>query len=78
MDYDLFVDGQCVGLIEAKRQSTDVPGVLGQTRRYALDLTVDPERIAPGAQYRQETEIAVKCSSGYYDARTRCHLGSAG
>ena len=42
-DYALFVDGRCVGVIEAKREVKDVPGRLGQSKRYAIgvDLTAD-------------------------------------
>lgn len=57
VDYALFLGGQCIALIEAKRQSKDVPGVLGQTKRYARDLTINPEHIALGAPYQHETEI---------------------
>jgi type I restriction enzyme, R subunit len=43
VDYALFVDGRCVGVIEAKRQFSDVPGRIGQAKRYAtgIDLSFD-------------------------------------
>lgn len=43
VDYALFIDGRCVGVVEAKREFKDVPGRLGQSKRYAIgiDLTVD-------------------------------------
>lgn len=43
VDYALFIDGRCVGLVEAKREVRDVPGRLGQAKRYAtgIDLTAD-------------------------------------
>ncbi len=48
VDYALFFDGRCVGLIEAKRGRTDVPGVLVQTGRYAAGVTLSAEqRLAP-------------------------------
>ena len=56
VDYAMFLDGRCVALVEAKRQSKDVPGVLSQTKRYAIDLTINPEHIAAGAPYRHEGE----------------------
>ena len=40
VDYALFIEGRCVGLIEAKRERTDVPGVLIQTGRYAGGVTL--------------------------------------
>lgn len=51
-DYALFVDGACVGVIEAKRGTTDVPGRLGQAQRYARDIELDIDalprrRLAP-------------------------------
>ena len=56
VDYALFIQGQCVGLIEAKRQSKDVPGVLDQAKRYAVDMTINPEQVAEKAPYRHESE----------------------
>ncbi|MGO8739156.1 type I restriction-modification system endonuclease [Rhodoblastus sp.] len=48
VDYALFLDGRCVGLIEAKRGKTDVPGVLIQTGRYAAGVTLsDGQRLPP-------------------------------
>ncbi|MGE6784419.1 type I restriction-modification system endonuclease [Ensifer adhaerens] len=49
VDYALFIDGFCVGVIEAKRQIRDVPGRLGQAKRYAqgIKLTAD-ETISDG------------------------------
>ena len=42
VDYALFLEERCVGLIEAKRDSTDVPGVLAQAMRYGRDVRLDP------------------------------------
>ncbi|MEL7470860.1 MAG: type I restriction-modification system endonuclease [Pseudomonadota bacterium] len=56
VDYALFLDGRCVALIEAKRESKDVPGVLGQTRRYARDLTINPEQGLDAAPYPHDDE----------------------
>ncbi|MEO0670035.1 MAG: DEAD/DEAH box helicase family protein [Pseudomonadota bacterium] len=51
VDYALFLDGRCVGLIEAKRDSTDVPGVLRQAMRYGRGVLIDPEQVVEGAPY---------------------------
>lgn len=44
VDYALFIDGQCVGVIEAKREIRDVPGRIGQAKRYALDIHLSDEQ----------------------------------
>lgn len=41
VDYALFVGMRCVGVIEAKRGITDVPGRLGQAKRYARDIRLE-------------------------------------
>ncbi|MDO6757043.1 type I restriction-modification system endonuclease [Phaeobacter inhibens] len=51
VDYALFLDGLCVGLIEAKHDRTDVPGVLSQTMRYGRDVRLDPEAVVDGVPY---------------------------
>lgn len=43
VDYALFIDDRCVGVIEAKRSVKDVPGRLGQTKRYALGIELAPD-----------------------------------
>ena len=43
MDYALFLDGRCIGVVEAKREVRDVPGRLGQAKRYARDVQLTPE-----------------------------------
>lgn len=49
VDYALFVEGRCVGIIEAKRGLKDVPGRLGQAKRYARDIRLTPdEALAAG------------------------------
>lgn len=40
VDYALFIDGRAVGVIEAKRSIRDVPGAVGQAKRYARDITL--------------------------------------
>jgi type I restriction enzyme, R subunit len=40
VDYALFSGETCVGVIEAKRESKDVPGVLAQAERYARDIVL--------------------------------------
>lgn len=43
VDYALFHGKTLVGLIEAKRQAVDVPGVLEQTKRYSRDFRLHGE-----------------------------------
>jgi type I restriction enzyme R subunit len=47
VDYALFIEGRCVGVIEAKRKFKDVPGRLGQTRRYGRDIRLSPDETPP-------------------------------
>lgn len=47
VDYALFIDGRCVGVIEAKREFKDVPGRLGQSKRYARDIELSVDEL-PG------------------------------
>jgi type I restriction enzyme R subunit len=42
-DYALFIGLTCVGLIEAKRESADVPSTLMQAERYARTIEISPE-----------------------------------
>ena len=49
VDYALFLDGRCVGLIEAKRGRTDVPDVLIQTGRYTAGVKLSDEQRLPPA-----------------------------
>ncbi len=42
-DYALFVGLTCVGVIEAKRESVDVPSTLQQAERYARTIVLTPE-----------------------------------
>lgn len=51
VDYALFVDGRCVGVIEAKRQAKDVPGRLDQAGRYASDITLTPDELPGGGPW---------------------------
>lgn len=53
-DYALFCGLTCVGIIEAKRKSTDVPAVLLQSKRYSRDFdTHDAAELpAPAGEYR--------------------------
>jgi type I restriction enzyme R subunit len=43
VDYALFIYGRCVGVIEAKRGVKDVPGRLGQAKRYARGIQLAPD-----------------------------------
>lgn len=52
VDYALFHGKTLLGLIEAKKQSKDVPGVLAQTKRYSRDFKLDHAgEYAPGAPW---------------------------
>jgi type I restriction enzyme R subunit len=51
VDYALFVDGRCVGVIEAKRQVSDVPGRIGQAKRYARDIALTPDELPGGGPW---------------------------
>lgn len=51
VDYALFVDGRCVGVIEAKRQVSDVPGRIGQAKRYARDIALLPDELPGGGPW---------------------------
>ncbi|MDQ0316828.1 type I restriction-modification system endonuclease [Amorphus orientalis] len=51
-DYALFVDLTCVGVIEAKRESQDVPSTLQQAERYARTLILDPEQAHPDGPWK--------------------------
>lgn len=51
VDYALFIDGRCFGVIEAKRGTTDVPGRLTQAQRYARDITLDVDALPQGGPW---------------------------
>src|SRR5690606_17590516 len=51
VDYALFVDGRCVAVIEAKRQVRDVPGRIGQAKRYARDIELTPDELPEGGPW---------------------------
>lgn len=46
-DYGLFVGLICVGVIEAKRESVDVPSTLQQAERYARTIVLTSEELHP-------------------------------
>ena len=46
-DYMLFIDGKACGIIEAKREGTDLGGVAEQSARYATSQTKHIERWLP-------------------------------
>lgn len=52
VDYALFVDGRCVGVVEAKRGASDVPGRVGQAKRYARDITLDSDELPGGGPWQ--------------------------
>lgn len=51
VDYALFIDGRCVGVIEAKRQFRDVPGRIGQAKRYAIGIELTPDELPRGGPW---------------------------
>ena len=56
-DYALFVNGRCLGVIEAKRGATDVPGRLGQARRYARDIRLSADETSPGSPWTHGIDL---------------------
>jgi len=50
-DYALFADGRCIGVIEAKRGTKDVPGRLGQAQRYARDIELEIDALPQGGPW---------------------------
>jgi type I restriction enzyme R subunit len=50
-DYALFIDQRCVGVIEAKKGATDVPGRLGQAKRYARDIVLTADELPEGGPW---------------------------
>lgn len=54
VDYALFVDDRCVGVVEAKRRSTDVPAVLRQAQRYARDIKLKSTERLDGAPWTHQ------------------------
>lgn len=57
VDYALFVEGRCVGVIEAKRGVKDVPGRLGQAKRYARGIQLTPEETPDGSPWPHGLEL---------------------
>lgn len=53
VDYALFIDGRCVGVIEAKRDVRDVPGRLGQAKRYARDIRLAADETLADSPWSQ-------------------------
>lgn len=51
VDYALFIDGRCVGVIEAKREFKDIPGRLGQSKRYAKGIILTPDEFPDGGPW---------------------------
>lgn len=56
VDYALFIEGRCVGVIEAKRQSSDVPGRIGQAKRYARDIALTPDELPQGGPWTEHED----------------------
>jgi len=56
VDYALFVKGQCVGVIEAKKIGTDVPAVLEQTKRYARGIRLSANETPVNSPWQHELD----------------------
>ncbi|WP_349359081.1 type I restriction-modification system endonuclease [Stappia sp.] len=56
VDYALFVGLTCVGVVEAKRESVDVPGVLKQAERYAQSIRLESKSQPEGAPWADGLE----------------------
>ena len=57
VDYALFIEGRCVGVIEAKRGVKDVPGRLGQAKRYARGIQLTPDEAQAGSPWANGLEL---------------------
>ncbi|MCJ2180815.1 type I restriction-modification system endonuclease [Novosphingobium album (ex Hu et al. 2023)] len=57
VDYALFVDGRCIGVVEAKRGSTDVPGRLSQAKRYARGIILSEDEQPLGGPWAQGVDL---------------------
>lgn len=57
VDYALFIEGRCVGVIEAKRGVKDVPGRLGQAKRYARGIQLTPDETQAGSPWAHGLEL---------------------
>jgi type I restriction enzyme R subunit len=57
VDYALFLDGRCVGVIEAKKGTTDVPGRLSQAHRYARGIKLSEDQAPLGGPWAQGLDL---------------------
>lgn len=51
VDYALFINQRCIGVIEAKKGATDVPGRLGQAKRYGRDIILTSDELPEGGPW---------------------------
>jgi len=51
VDYALFNDGRCVGVIEAKRSATAIPAALEQGKRYARSIILEQNHSVPDTPF---------------------------
>lgn len=51
VDYALFIDGACVGVVEAKRSAIAVPAALEQAKRYAKSIRLQPTKTPADAPF---------------------------
>lgn len=59
-DYALFIGLQCVGIVEAKRESVDVPSTLRQAERYARTILVEHTHLVPSGPWQHGIEESFK------------------
>ena len=50
-DYVLFIGLMPIAVVEAKKQTVDVAGAIGQTKRYSRDYVVKGEEVSPGGPW---------------------------
>lgn len=61
VDYALFVGKQCVGVIEAKRESKDVPGILNsQSKRYGQSIKMDGGELLRDAPWVHDEQTSYR------------------
>lgn len=56
-DYALFIGFHCIGVIEAKRESVDVPSTLQQAERYARTIVLTAEESLPDGPWKHGLDV---------------------
>lgn len=60
VDYALFMDETCIGVIEAKRSADAIPAALEQAKRYARTIRLSAEVLAMDAPYAHGLDEAYR------------------